>query len=238
MIRTLLSAAFLTFLPVAAFAQTAMPAAPPPVLLELFTSQGCAFCPPADELMGQMVEQQGIIGLSCHVDYFGVRQNSLGKGFCTKRQSDYNRLIGKGPRYTPQLVVNGQAEVIGYEAGKVSAAILKARAAKTQRLEISAVSPDSFDFSLPKMATNGDPVQIWMAVYDAPKTMSIMEGNNFGRKVTYVNVVSQMTDLGAWDGAAAARAVQVAFDTNSAGIAIFAQNMRTGNIIAAGSAAR
>ncbi len=242
MIRFFLCTAVLAIISGASFAQAPVSApvtaAPSPVLLELFTSQGCAFCPPADELMGRMIQQQGIIGLSCHVDYFGVRQNSLGKSFCTRRQSDYNRQIGKGPRYTPQLVVNGQAEVIGYETGKVSAAIMKARAAKTLSIPVTAAGADAYSFSLPDVNAGADPLSLWMVVYDAPKTMAIMEGNNFGRKMTYYNVVSQLNDLGAWDGKAVARAVRVSFEADNAGIAIFAQNMRTGKIIAVGKAVR
>ncbi len=222
----------------AALAQNAPAPSAPPVVLELFTSQGCAFCPPADALMGQMIQQPGIIGLSCHVDYFTVRKNNLGKSFCTQRQASYNRQIGKGPRYTPQLVVNGQVELIGYETAKVSAAVMKARAAKTPRVGITATGADTFDVNLPQVSAGNDPMQLWLAVYDAPKSMAMTEGNNFGKKLTYVNVVSQMKDLGAWDGAAGPRPVQVAFDADDAGVAVFAQNMRTGKIMAAGSAAR
>jgi len=210
-------------------------APPPPVVLELFTSQGCAFCPPADQLMGQMIEQQSIIGLSCHVDYFGVRSNNLGKDFCTKRQGDYNRLIGTGPRYTPQLIVNGHMDLIGYETGKVSAAILKARSEKVIPIALKSVGDNAYSFSLPDLKTNKDPITLWMAVYDAPKSMAITEGNNLGKKITYYNVVDRIDDLGAWDGKAMARTVDAAFSPDNNGIAVIAQNARTGHIIAAGS---
>lgn len=213
----------------------APPTSPPPVVLELFTSQGCAFCPPADELMGQMIQQQSIIGLSCHVDYFGVRKNSLGKGFCTRRQSDYNRLIGTGPRYTPQLVVNGHMDMIGYEAGKISAAILKARAEKISPIGIEPAGPEAYSVSLPFRSIGGDPVVLWLAVFDAPRSIAMTEGNNFGKTVTYYNVVSRLEDMGPWDGSAMARSVPVPSDPGSAGIAILAQNTRTGHIVAAGS---
>lgn len=248
MIRTLAVFVLASLLAVPSYAQTAAPplvtaqivakAAPsvaPPVVLELFTSQGCAFCPPADELMGQMVQQAGIIGLSCHVDYFTVHQNNLGKSFCTKRQGEYNRLIGTGPRYTPQLVVNGHMDMIGYETGKVSAAILKARAEKVQPIIFTETSPNIYNYALPPIVTNGDPVALWMAVYDAPHSMAITEGNNLGKKLTYYNVVSQMKDLGLWGGAPEERVVEAAFGPATGGFAIIAQNTRTGYILAAGS---
>lgn len=216
-------------------AATDAPPAPAPVVLELFTSQGCSFCPPADALMGQMIRQQNIIGLSCHVDYFGVRQNSLGKSFCTQRQIDYNRLIGTGPRYTPQLVVNGHMDMIGYEAGKVNAAVLKARAEKVQSISLASTGAGSYTFSLPAVAANADPMKLWLAVYDAPRSMAMTEGNNFGKKITYFNVVSAMQDLGAWDGKPMAKAVKPAMQPGSAGFAVIAQNTATGQVVAAGS---
>jgi hypothetical protein len=248
MIRTLAVFAFAALVAVPSFAQSAapplvtaqvvpkaMPVAPPPVVLELFTSQGCAFCPPADELMGQMIQQAGIIGLSCHVDYFTVHQNNLGKGFCTKRQGDYNRLIGTGPRYTPQLVVNGHMDMIGYETGKVSAAVLKARSEKVKPIAFTETSPNIYSYALPQIQTDGEPVALWMAVYDAPHSIAITEGNNLGKKVTYFNVVSQLKDMGLWSGAPEARVVEASFGPATGGFAIIAQNTRTGHIIAAGS---
>lgn len=219
-------------------APSAAPVTPPPVVLELFTSQGCAFCPPADELMGQMIQQQSIIGLSCHVDYFGVRKNDLGKGFCTQRQNEYNRLIGTGPRYTPQLVVNGHLDMIGYEAGKVSAAILKARAEKVLPIALTPSDNGVYNFAIPAVKASQNDVRLWLAVYDAPKSIAMTEGSNLGKKVTYYNVVSRLDDLGVWDGSSATRAVTANFAPANAGLAIIAQNIRTGHVLAAGSVNR
>lgn len=208
---------------------------PPPVVLELFTSQGCAFCPPADELMGQMIQQRGIIGLSCHVDYFGVKKNALGKSFCTRRQSDYNRIIGGGPRYTPQLIVNGHMDMIGYEAGKVSAGILKARAENILPIKLTHAGNGAYSFSLPQTTLKDGPVQMWMAVFEKPKSISITEGNNFGKTVQYYNVVNRIYDLEAWNGTPTSRSLNAGYQTDDAGIAVIAQNAQTGRIIAAGA---
>ena len=248
MIRTALAFVIACVLAAPAFAQNAAPplvtaqivpdsppSVPPPVVLELFTSQGCAFCPPADELMGRMIQQQSVIGLSCHVDYFNVRKNNLGKSFCTQRQGDYNRLIGTGPRYTPQLVVNGHMDMIGYETGKVSAAIMRGRAEKVQPITFMETHPGIYSYALPQVKTNGGPVSLWLAVFDLPKSVAITEGNNLGKKITYYNVVSDMRDLGAWNGAAEARVVEAAFNPANGGFAVIAQDARTGHILAAGS---
>lgn len=185
--------------------------------------------------MGQMAQQPGIIGLSCHVDYFNVRKNSLGKGFCTKRQNDYNRLIGKGPRYTPQLVINGHMDMIGYEGGKISAAVLKARSEKMFSIPLTSISGGSYSYTLPQTNLNGASVKLWMAVYDRPHEQTMTEGGNFGKKVTYYNVVSRMEDLGTWDGTANARAISANYTPANEGIAIIAQDVTTGRIIGAGS---
>jgi len=222
-------------------AQTVAPApamAPSPVVMELFTSQGCAYCPPADKLMGQMTQQPGVIGLSCHVDYFGVRSHSLGKGFCTQRQNDYRRLIGKGPRYTPELVVNGHMDMIGSEAGKVSAAILKARGEKIFPITLVPVGSDAYNFSLPAASLEGQNVHLWMAVFDRPHSLAITEGGNLGKTITYYNVVSRMNDLGVWNGQPMAQSVNPSYTPDNEGIAIIAQNESTGRIIGAGSIKR
>ena len=231
MIRFLLAFA-VAFAPASAFAQKASPA---PVVLELFTSQGCAFCPPADALMGQMIQQENVIGLSCHVDYFGIKKNSLGKPFCTRRQNEYGRLIGKGPRYTPQLIVNGHMDMIGYEAGRVSAAVMKARAEKMGNISITPAGGGTYTVALPQMAAGPD-VRLWSAIYDAPKNVTMMEGSNFGKKLTYFNVVSLINDMGAWNGVATTMTATPHFTPANSGFAVIAQDAKTGKIIAAGSA--
>lgn len=239
--------AFACLMPFGAVAQSVVPAqmpvqeAPvqaPPVVVELFTSQGCPFCPPADRLLAQLAAQSGVIALSCHVDYFGVRKNALGKSFCTKRQNDYNRLIGTGPRYTPQVVINGTMDMIGSEGGKISAAILRARAEKIMDVNITSAGDGIYSFSLPKTALAGQPVRIWMAVYDKPVDVAITEGNNLGKTVTYTNVVSTLEDLGAWDGQEVNQSITNPLASGNAGFAILAQNTSTGRIIAAGSVGR
>lgn len=250
MTRFLSTLLLLAFFPITANAQNAatlvpvsVPPAPPakqppPVVLELFTSQGCAFCPPADQLMGQMIQQQSVIGLSCHVDYFSVRKNPLGKSFCTARQQQYQKLIGNGPRYTPQLVVNGHMDMIGYEANKVSAAILKGRAEKIYPIQLTSAGGDAYSFSLPQISSGGDTLNLWMAIFDSPKSMAITEGNNLGKTVTYYNVVSRLLDMGPWDGTPMARGINAAFEPANGGVALIVQNSRTGQIVAAGSVSR
>lgn len=233
MIRILL---FLVLLaPASAFAQNG----PAPVVVELFTSQGCAYCPPADALLGKLAQSPGVVALSCHVDYFPVEKQNLGRGFCSRRQAEYRQTVAKGPRYTPQMIINGRTAMIGSEAGKVSAAMLKARGQGVLPLTISRAPRDGFYyFSLPTISGLSLYTRLWMIVYDTPHRMVMTEGNNFGKTITYHNVVSRMDDLGSWDGVSGTRTVNANFAPKNGGIVILVQDMASGHIIAAGQAAR
>ena len=207
----------------------------PPVVIELFSSQACTFCPPADRFLGQLVQQQGVIGLSCHVDYFDVKKGSLSKSFCTKRQTNYIKAMKVPAHYTPQMVVNGHMDVIGYEADKVSAAILKARAERMDRIQITRTADGSYTFPLAAKDLQGQNVHVWLAVFDKPHKKTVQDGGNRGKNVTYYNVVDSLTDIGAWNGAAQQRRVNPFLKAENAGFAILVQNHVTGRIIASGA---
>lgn len=211
------------------------PSVQPPVVIELFSSQACTFCPPADRFMGQLVQQQGVIGLSCHVDYFDVRKGALSKSFCTQRQTNYIKALKVPAHYTPQMVVNGHMDVIGYEADKVSAAILKGRAERMERIVITRDADGMYSYPLPVKDLAGQDVHLWLAVFDKPHDKTVQEGGNRGKRVTYYNVISQLTDLGTWTGTAQKKMISPAMTSANAGFAILAQNTKTGKIIAAGA---
>jgi hypothetical protein len=96
----------------------------------------------------------------------------------------------------------------------------------------------AYSFSLSSITKNTDEVRLWIAVYDLPKTLAMLEGSNFGKKLTYYNVVSKIDDLGIWDGKAINKPLMLSLDSNNAGFAVIAQNVVTGNIIAAGDVKR
>lgn len=207
----------------------------PPVVIELFSSQACTFCPPADRYLGQLVQQQGIIGLSCHVDYFDVRKGSMSKKFCTQRQTNYIRKLKVPAHYTPQMVVNGHMDVIGYEADKVTAAIFKARSERIDRVTIMREQDDNYGYTIPARDLKGQPVHVWLAIFDKPHDKTVQDGGNRGKRITYYNVVSRMNDLGAWDGKAQTQYLKPFLTADNAGFALLVQSETTGNIIAAGA---
>ena len=201
---------------------------PAPVVVELFSSQACPACPPADAYLKILSKSDGVIALSCHVDYFNVRGPNLGKAICTNRQSKYIKQIGRKKLYTPQMMVNGHMNVIGYETGKVAAKITKAKSDGVSKIMINPKAYGVYNFSLPVRQFSGQ-ANLLLAVYDKPRTVS-----HRGRAMTYYNVVSHFLPLGQWGGSAISRPVFPALAAKSAGFAIIAQDIKTGKVLAAG----
>lgn len=200
-----------------------------PVLIELFSSQGCPACPPADAYMKNLAASEGVIALSCHVDYFPVPNDALGKLFCTKRQTVYKFLIGRKTLYTPQMMINGHIDAVGYDKEKVSASIVKARSEKVQDIRIQSKGSGVYEFALtPKNLKQG--ADLWLAVYRKPVTV-----NRRGQNITYYNTVSHFLPLGKWQGGAINRAVFPLVSGESAGFAVVAQDLSNGKVIAAGN---
>lgn len=199
-----------------------------PVVVELFTSQNCPACPPADEYLKTLAESNAIIALSCHVDYFGNTSANLGKSFCTDRQSRYIKQIGRKSHFTPQMMVNGHMSEIGYETEAVSAAIIQARSERVLKIEIKSKSAGVYEFSLPAGGVSGT-TDLIMAVYDKPHQVSYR-----GKTLSYSNVLSRMLPLGTWSGGQMNSAVYPLLSNDSAGFVIIAQERESGKILAAG----
>jgi hypothetical protein len=179
-----------------------------PVLIELFTSEGCSSCPPADRLLVDLDRTQPISGadlivLSEHVDYW----NSLGwrdpwsSAFFTERQSAYSDHFGLRSAYTPQLVVNGEAEASGNDWGEAKKACEKALAEQKVPVRISNVSLDGSNGlqahletdALPESAHKAD-VYVVVALNHAES--EVKAGENNGRKLTHVAVVASLQKVG------------------------------------------
>lgn len=189
-----------------AFGQTkhakALSGAQTPVVLELFTSQSCSSCPPADKLLGQLAEEnENIIALSCNVTYWNRLhwKDTLSKDFCTQRQRHYvQALRSRGP-YTPQMVVNGRHEIVGSRGGAVRRAIatdLK----KATVLPIGLnLNEESLQIDLPTLSSTGN-YQLLLINHGSTHHQEISSGENRGRAVTYTNPVQDILNLGKWDG--------------------------------------
>jgi len=172
-------------------------AATPPAALELFTSQGCSSCPPADALLGQLGQEPGIIALAWHVDYW----NGLGWHdpystiLATQRQQHYAAQL-HDEVYTPALVVNGARMVVGSDGAAVRAAIGATggfAANVTMRRDGTSASAE--------IGPLGQNVSALLVTYDPQRATAVGAGENGGRRLIEYRVVRDVVPLGDWDGA-------------------------------------
>ncbi len=177
-------------------------AASQPVLVELFTSQGCSSCPAADKLAGQLAKRDDVIIVSLNVDYWDYLgwKDTLAKPEFTKRQMDYAHARGDGKVYTPQMVINGGEHVVGSSVNAASTAIAEA-ARGTTSVKIAADGEQ-----LRVTIGAGDPVEeatVWLMAIAPQIDVKIERGENAGTTVTYHRVVRNLVPAGMWQGKAA-----------------------------------
>jgi hypothetical protein len=173
-----------------------------PVVVELFTSQGCSSCPPADKLMHSLAERDDIIALALHVDYWdyiGWADSFADPGF-SARQRQYAKTGGRKMIYTPQIIVNGQDHVVGTRPIDVADLIDKHRDRPvTMTLDLARAGDQVMIELAPARAVSG-PFVIQMARYRPSETVTITRGENAGKTFTYANIVTDLTRLTTWDG--------------------------------------
>ena len=202
--RTLAALAILV-LPLALSA--AGPAAPAerfPVVVELFTSQGCSSCPPADALLGKLTTRPDVISLSLPVDYWDHLgwKDTLASPANSKRQWAYAHARGGRSVYTPQMVVNGLVDAPGNNPFAIDAAIDKAR--EQLASDQVAISVRENGDVLTLSAAAGGPknrhneATFWLVFYSSAVDVPIKRGENAGKKIRYFNVVHEMSPVGIW----------------------------------------
>ena len=208
-----------------------------PTVIELFSSQACIFCPRADRLLADLVQQPNVIGIACHIDYFDVKQGALSQPFCTARQTWYESLLRVGPIYTPQMVLQGQIDTVGYKMGDVSAAIKKAEQLSTMPLYVFATdNEDEYRIALPDTISpviNGNAV-LHLIMYDRPHEITVAEGRNKGQKITYMNIASATRNLGVWPETQQGTIITAPLTETQEGFAVLLQDNVSGKILAAG----
>ena len=174
-----------------------------PVVLELYTSQGCSSCPAADALLEELADQPGLLPLALHVDYWdyiGWADTFAHPGF-TERQKAYARAAGERMIYTPQMIVGGVARVEGNDPAAVAEAI---RAAQPDRLGPDlAISREGEGLRIrvaewPEAATA--PLKLQLVRFQPQAVVEIAHGENAGKTVTYSNIVTDWQALSDWPG--------------------------------------
>jgi hypothetical protein len=181
-------------------------------VVELFTSQGCNSCPPADEFFAELAAKPDLVALSYHVDYWDYLgwQDTLSRKENTERQFDYMRAFNSRSVYTPQAVINGRTHVNGANRGAVDGTLdSMAKAGQGMQVGIKVSRSDdgvmidagdaAKDITPPNAPPNAHVVVVY---FDPPQTVTIGKGENDGRSLTYWNAVSDIQTAGMWHGKA------------------------------------
>ena len=207
-----------------------------PWAIELFTSQGCSSCPPADRLLGKLARRPDIVALSFHVDYWdyiGWKDRFASKA-TTERQRAYARTLKQRYVYTPEMVVDGRVNRPGTTSGQIEDMLSKARRTSTMR-------------ATPKLNRMADgSLRIWLAaqkleraadvmlfVYDRRHSTPIARGENEGRRIDNFNVVRRFERVSSWTGAEASWTVPADRLGPDQGLAVLVQQADQGPVLGA-----
>lgn len=201
----------------------------PKAVVELFTSQGCASCPPADALLTMLAEQDDVVALAYHVDYWDYVgwEDTFGDAAFSDRQRAYAKSWGSSRIYTPQMVVNGTEGVIGSRRGEVHNAL--DGASLPLPVEITH-DGDMLKIAIPPNTSLEDAV-VWMVTYVDRADVSIGSGENAGKSMVYTQVVTGRQVLGMWEASTGANLklpIPEVLADNSTGIAVIVQQESDG----------
>jgi hypothetical protein len=172
----------------------------PRAVLELFTSQGCSSCPPADRLVGQLANDPSLIALSVPIDYWDYLgwRDTLANPAHSVRQRAYARARGDGQVYTPQIVVNGAADALGSDQAAIERAITQTdRKTGVMSLPVVlAVNDGTLNVSVSAVGNAPAAAEVWLCPITKVVPVAIGRGENRGRSITYHNVVRNWVKLG------------------------------------------
>jgi hypothetical protein len=198
-------------------------------VVELFTSQGCSSCPPADALLTSLAEREDVVALAYHVDYWDYIgwEDTFGAKDFSDRQRGYAKSWGSTRIFTPQMVINGGEGVVGSRRDEVHDAVTSAQLP----LPVSLVAHgDMLKLDVPADATLED-ATIWLVRYLDRADVAIDKGENAGKTMVYTQVVVDRQPVGMWEAAAGAQIKlpleQFAGEDNG-GLAILIQAERNG----------
>lgn len=203
-----------------------------PIIVELFTSQGCSSCPPADQIMGQLSEHPDFIPLSYHVTYWDHLnwKDTLGRRFSDRRQRAYARYKNLERIYTPQMIINGQKEFVGsrkYEADRELG-----KASPVAKIKLAGMTEETTSIHVPTV-TKGD-YKFWIAGVKETHNQTIKRGENTGKQISYKNSVLTLDQGEWWDGTAKTVELKLEKKPNIDYYVVFAQQQGFGEIVAAG----
>lgn len=204
-----------------------------PVLVELFTSQGCNSCPPADAYLGDLAKRKDVVALAFHVDYWDQLgwKDPFADAAWTRRQRQYSRALRTTQIYTPQMVIDGGVHAIGSDRTSVERLI--GDAAKRQRPAVALKrAPDGLDLRIDGQGEG----EIWVVGYDPRHETKVPRGENAGKTLAEFNVVRGIRQVDAWKGGALSRMLAAAELPPGAAHAVVIQEAGLGRVLAVATA--
>jgi hypothetical protein len=199
---------------VAAFADTR------PLVVELFTSQGCSSCPPADKLLGELAQRGNVIALGYHITYWDGAQwrDPLSRPESTERQQAYDKGLTGGQIYTPQMVIEGTEDVVGSDRSLVLAALDKAKPIAAATITFA---PDRRAVTIGAGSAPAG-AGVLVARYVLKRSTQVQGGENAGHSATDVNAVTSLKMIGDWTGKAESLPIEPPRDGE--GLAVLVQS--------------
>ncbi|MBR1154130.1 thioredoxin family protein [Bradyrhizobium sp. JYMT SZCCT0428] len=179
--------------------------ADPRAVVELFTSQGCSSCPPADEIIGELAKDPNVIALSMPIEYWDYLgwKDTLADSRFSARQKAYSQMRGDRDVYTPQAIVNGSAKVVGSDRAGIDSAIQHTQKASGVMSVPVTMTLSGKHINVSVAASNAPTSsqgEVWICSVSKAVPISIGRGENRGRQVTYYNVVRNILKVGDWNG--------------------------------------
>lgn len=174
-----------------------------PVVVELYTSQGCSSCPPADAILRELADREDVIALAFHVDYWDYIgwADPFADPRHAERQRAYAAAGGRRTIYTPEMIVQGQSDIVGAKAMKLSEEIAKhARISAPAQITLTRQG-DALRIDAAMVEAPSGPITVHLLRYAPRQTTKIKRGENRGKTLAYANVVEGWQVLGDWDGA-------------------------------------
>ena len=175
------------------------------VVVELYTSQGCSSCPPADEILAEIAGREDVIALSLHVDYWDYLgwKDSLARPEFTERQARFNTIMKSRYRLvTPQMIFNGEHYVAGAKRNKAVMYVdMMSESSEKAQLALTR-SGTSLEIKLSAVGGKTAPSEIHVVRYTPSTLVKIKRGENAGKNIDYVNTVTSWETIAEWDGTA------------------------------------
>ncbi len=203
-----------------------------PIVVELYTSQSCSSCPPADKVLGELAQNKNIIALGYHVTYWNhlhwVDTLSMEKSTELQRQANWSKNSNRV--YTPQIIVNGEQDFVGSKRSKIFSYIDKSSRA-IRPITINKIDA-GLKLEIPKLPNLYQKLSIMVVGFDLEHKQEIKRGENRGLTVSYTNPVNYIDYPNNWDGKSGEFLVDL--DKESKAYAVIIREGKAGDIVAAG----